>query len=101
MMRTCQATIGGPLRFRAGPPSGTQLGLVACVLLLLFADLSRSDEPDRRQVVGNIPAKIQGRWPNDARDTFWYADYETARRVARQSGRPLFLVINRGAVCEV
>lgn len=73
--------------------------LAACATLALFHHQVRSEEPGK--VLGNIPAKIHGRWPNDARDTFWYSDFETASKVAKQTGRPIFLVINRGAVCEV
>ena len=72
-----------------------------CAVLVACSDAGRSAEPDQRKVVGNIPSKVQGRWPNDARHTFWHADYETASQAARRSGQPLFLVINRGAVCEV
>jgi hypothetical protein len=77
-----------------------RLGLFFCGTLLCCG-FSLAEEPGRRNVVSNIPAKVHGRWPNDARDTFWHSDYETASRIARQSGRPLLLVINRGAVCEV
>lgn len=75
------------------------LGRLLC-LLLLAAEIGRSGESDRK-VLGNIPAKVHGRWPNDARSTFWYSDYETASQTARRTGRPIFLVINRGATCEV
>lgn len=75
--------------------------ILACAGLLLGSSFGRAGDADARKVLGNIPVKVNGRWPNDARDTFWYSDYETAGRVARQTGRPIFLVINRGAVCEV
>jgi hypothetical protein len=71
------------------------------VLMLWSARLGAQDAGKSGTIVGKIPARIQGRWPNDARDTFWYHDYETAARVARESKRPIFLVINRGATCEV
>lgn len=100
-MRICQIASGRPRQLLGRRSALARLGLVAAALFLLWANLGQSDELDQRKVVGNIPAKVQGRWPNDARDTFWYSDYETAIRVARKSGRPLFLVINRGAVCEV
>jgi hypothetical protein len=70
-------------------------------MLLLGTAGQEAQEADKHGVLGNIPAKVDGRWPNDARDTFWYSDYETASRVARASQRPIFLVINRGAACEV
>jgi hypothetical protein len=84
--------------FKTYVPGGASLLFAA--LLLGAARLEAADEGNRG-VLGNVPAKIDGRWPNDARDTFWYADHETATRVARASGRPILLVINRGAPCEV
>lgn len=76
----------------------TGIGLLGCAFFLA-AEIGRS--ADSSKVLGNIPAKVHGRWPNDARGTFWYGDYETASQVARRTGRPIFLVINRGATCEV
>lgn len=74
--------------------------LPAMALLLLTGSVGAQDA-GKRGVLGRTPAKVEGRWPNDARDTFWYSDYETANRVARASGRPILLVVNRGAPCEV
>jgi hypothetical protein len=76
-------------------------GLFAVAVLILGSAGLDAQDAGKRGVLGNIPAKIDGKWPNDARDTFWYSDYETATRVARASQRPIFLVINRGAPCEV
>jgi hypothetical protein len=95
-------------RFRAPLQHGlsrrglfTGSSLLAIVILLLGTASLRAQDADKRGVLGNIPDKIDGRWPNDARDTFWYSDYETASRVSRESQRPILLVINRGAPCEV
>lgn len=94
--------------FRVAPRNGlsrprflTGARLFPVAFLLLGSTCLEAQEAGKRGVLGNTPAKIDGKWPNDARDTFWYSDYETATRVARQSQRPIFLVINRGAVCEV
>ena len=76
-------------------------GLCSVALLLFLSANLNAQSAVAKGVLGNIPAKVDGRWPNDARDTFWYSDYETASRVARESQRPIFLVINRGAPCEV
>lgn len=80
---------------------GIAIGLSSLLLGLTAAARLGAQEEDKHGVLGNIPAKIDNRWPNDARDTFWYSDYETASRAARDSGRPILLVINRGAPCEV
>ena len=72
-------------------------GLSPVTTLLLGNTNLGADEAGKHP----IPAKVGGRWPNDARDTFWYGDYETATRVARTSRRPILLVINRGAECQV
>ena len=69
--------------------------------LLSPAALWGQDRRDVAAVPGNIPAKVHGHWPNDARDTFWYGDYETAARVARASRRPIVFILNRGATCQV
>lgn len=71
------------------------------IIISLFMGYPKADESDSGGVLGNIPEKINGQWPNDARDTFWYSNYETAARVAKESQRPILMVINRGAVCEV
>jgi hypothetical protein len=89
---------------RAAGNGGWCRSLIAPLLAavgLLGAATSQSEEIERGKNASSVPAKVHGRWPNDARDTFWYGDHETASRVARASGRPLFLVLNRGAVCEV
>jgi hypothetical protein len=75
--------------------------LLPFVAILLGAARLDAVDAGNRGVPGNVPAKIDGRWPNDARDTFWYGDHETATRVARASGRPILLILNRGAPCEV
>jgi hypothetical protein len=84
--------------FKMCVPGGALLPFVA---LLLGAARLDAEDAGKRGVPGNVPAKIDGGWPNDARDTFWYGDHETATRVARSSGRPILLILNRGAPCEV
>ena len=77
------------------------LGGLSPVAAVLLGGRAKANETGAKDAAGTVPAKVGGRWPNDARDTFWYGDHATASRVARASRRPTLLVINRGAECQV